>query len=703
MDVHPFDQTGSFEGAHAARCAAHRSCRQHWLGGRDNRGRIARIRRHGATQGQPEAFRRTLDLPAAVRCPALHDGEGHRLCRDRPGRPGRLAHAAGEWRVQLDVQRRGTGPDQGLCRPRVPRPAGGTLHAAHRSGRRCRLSKPHLLFRQPQRYGPAGRHGQCRGWAQAHPRTCREARRGAGDGAAQLQGRSSRLPVRPLCVGCRAVPAARLGQFRPALRHLPHADHGGRHHRHHRQASRLLQALPHRRRARPERDRRPAGAPLSSHLSRDPRHRFQGVSGAGIHACSARSRCLIARGDPPRHCCWLGNQWRLGGEGADREGPEGPDAGTRAQHRARQGLRQRDEGGVGFPAPQPANAGDEGRLPGADARLRPGREPGRNVGQRTGIALHRDQALRLVPWLPRRWSFLDVGAAELSLLRSGFRGQPQGRHRHRLADPLRRHRAVVRPRGEVRRHRRHARRTGRAAGRRVPAADSPEHRREGCGRAHQEGLRRNAAHDPLAHCQHHPADARAGARELPVPQQVHPGLSLRCLFLDPGGDAASGDEDRQSDLAAVLDRQGSALRQGPQARARRGGHRCRDRADLPVHGQGHFPQCIVVQLDVAADEFGHRRLGRRAGLFVRRVGAQRDGPSFRGRCLGPGRGLRRQVLLRPPSLRLLHSAVPQRRGRQAWLPARVRLPGRCQPHRMVARDRRAQHRCRSEGGTDRAG
>lgn len=92
-----------------------------------------------------------------------------------------------------------------------------------------------------------------------------------------------------------------------------------------------------------------------------------------------------------------------------------------------------------------------------------------------------------------------------------------------------------------------------------------------------------------------------------------------------------------------------------------------------------------------------------AGLFVRRVGAQRDGPSFRGRRLGPGRGLRRQVLLRPPSLRLLHSAVPQRRGRQARLPARVRLPGRCQPHRMVARDRRAQYRCRSEGGTDRAG
>ncbi|KAG1270234.1 hypothetical protein G6F65_013268 [Rhizopus arrhizus] len=101
--------------------------------------------------------------------------------------------------------------------------------------------------------------------------------------------------------------------------------------------------------------------------------------------------------------------------------------------------------------------------------------------------------------------------------------------------------------------------TGRVAGRRVPAADSLEHRREGCGRADQDGLRRNAPYDPLAHRQHHQAAARAGARQLPVPQQVHPGLSLRCLFLDPGGDATGGDEDRQSDVAAVLDRQGSAL------------------------------------------------------------------------------------------------------------------------------------------------
>jgi choline dehydrogenase-like flavoprotein len=92
-----------------------------------------------------------------------------------------------------------------------------------------------------------------------------------------------------------------------------------------------------------------------------------------------------------------------------------------------------------------------------------------------------------------------------------------------------------------------------------------------------------------------------------------------------------------------------------------------------------------------------------AGFFVGRAGAQRDGPSFRCGRLGPGRGLRRQVLLRPPSLRFLHSALPQRRGRQARLPARVRLPGRCQPHRLVARDRRAEHRCRPEGGADRAG
>ena len=94
--------------------------------------------------------------------------------------------------------------------------------------------------------------------------------------------------------------------------------------------------------------------------------------------------------------------------------------------------------------------------------------------EREGVALHRGQAVRLVPRLSRRRPLAHLGPAELSAERPRLRGQREGRHRDRLADPLRRPRAVVRPRRAARRHRRIGRRAAAAARRPVPAGDAAQ-------------------------------------------------------------------------------------------------------------------------------------------------------------------------------------------------------------------------------------
>ncbi len=99
------------------------------------------------------------------------------------------------------------------------------------------------------------------------------------------------------------------------------------------------------------------------------------------------------------------------------------------------------------------------------------------VGQRAGIAVHRDQAVRLVPRLSRRRPLAALGAAELSLERFRLRGQRSRRHRDRLAGALRGARAVVRLRRATRRHQRLARGHGSAAGRPVPAGHAAQLRR----------------------------------------------------------------------------------------------------------------------------------------------------------------------------------------------------------------------------------
>ena len=99
-----------------------------------------------------------------------------------------------------------------------------------------------------------------------------------------------------------------------------------------------------------------------------------------------------------------------------------------------------------------------------------------------GSALRVDA--RLSPGRP-----LDhVGPPDLSHERFRFRRQPQGRPWHRLADSIRRHFAVVRPRRNVRRNFRRERRTRAIAGWAVPAADGAQLRRNGIQEADRRGI-----------------------------------------------------------------------------------------------------------------------------------------------------------------------------------------------------------------------
>ena len=134
---------------------------------------------------------------------------------------------------------------------------------------------------------------------------------------------------------------------------------------------------------------------------------------------------------------------------------------------------------VGVSASRRPHARAGRRVPGPQARLPAQREEPRLVGQRAGVAVHRGQALRLVSRLSRRRPLAHLGPPELSPQRPRLRGQREGGHRHRLADPLRRPRAVVRPRRAARRHLRIDRRAAAAARRPVPAGDAAQRRRGG--------------------------------------------------------------------------------------------------------------------------------------------------------------------------------------------------------------------------------
>ncbi len=85
-----------------------------------------------------------------------------------------------------------------------------------------------------------------------------------------------------------------------------------------------------------------------------------------------------------RDCRRIGHLRRMGRQGAHREGPARPAARARPQRRAHQGLRQRDQGAVGVPAPRRTHESDGRAVPGAQARLPAEREEPRLLGVRQG-------------------------------------------------------------------------------------------------------------------------------------------------------------------------------------------------------------------------------------------------------------------------------------------------------------------------------
>ena len=236
-----------------------------------------------------------------------------------------------------------------------------------------------------------------------------------------------------------------------------------------------------------------------------------------------------------------------------------------------------------------------------------------------------------------RWSDFD------------FEANAQGRHRHRLADPLRRHRALVRPRRAARRHRRLARRAAAASRRRSSSPPMPLNCGEElvAGRA-DEAVRRQAAHHPRPHRQPHPG-ARRAARACQYRNACWLGCPYGAYFSTQSSTLPAAVKTGTPDAQAVRDRQRSALRQGHEARDRRARARRRDEPDDRLHGEGRLPLRVDAQLDVAAHALGHRRVARRARQQLRRARPQPHGPPLPLRRGGQARGAGGQVLLRPAS------------------------------------------------------
>ncbi len=175
------------------------------------------------------------------------------------------------------------------------------------------------------------------------------------------------------------------------------------------------------------------------------------------------------------------------------------------------------------------------------------------------MPVYRGKTLRLVPRLSRRRQIADVGSPELPLERLRFRGQRPGRHCHRLAHPLRGHRAVVRLCGDFRGHQRLAGRLAATARRQIPAAHGNEYRRKGRGGPPQ-GKIRKSPHDYRSRGQ--PDGTAQRARQLPVPQPVQPRLPVRRLFQHAIGHFARRRRHRQPHAATLLHRQPDFIRQG---------------------------------------------------------------------------------------------------------------------------------------------
>ncbi len=132
--------------------------------------------------------------------------------------------------------------------------------------------------------------------------------------------------------------------------------------------------------------------------------------------------------------------------------------------------------------------------------------------QRESVHQSRRRAVPLVPRPAGRRTLDHVGPPGLSLERPRFHGEREGRPRQRLADPLRRHRALVLARRALHRHHRRARRAVAAPRRRVPPADADDVRRAGRAAEDPQGVRRRARHDDRPRGDSHEGSQRPRSR-----------------------------------------------------------------------------------------------------------------------------------------------------------------------------------------------
>ena len=199
------------------------------------------------------------------------------------------------------------------------------------------------------------------------------------------------------------------------------------------------------------------------------------------------------------------------------------------------------------------------------------------------------------------------GRQSYRLERLRLRGEREGRHRHRLADSLRGHRAVVRSRRAARRHRGLARRTAAAAGRPVPARDAAQLRR---------GARRGAAD---ASCS---ADGVASFPAVSQPDASRSEGRAACQYRDAcwlGCPYGAYFSTQSSTLPAAAKTGSLTLKPFSivsevlydRDRKRATGVRVLDAVTEPddrLQGARHLPLRVDAQLDVAAHALGHRRV-----------------------------------------------------------------------------------------------
>ena len=250
----------------------------------------------------------------------------------------------------------------------------------------------------------------------------------------------------------------------------------------------------------------------------------------------------------------------LGRQGAHRARPARAAARARQERRARQGLHERAQGALGVSASRRPHARDGRRLPRPQARLSAEREEASTGGSTRQESPYTE--VKRFDW----YRGYHVGGRSLTWGRQSYRhsdldfeaNAKEGIAR-RLADPLRRHRAVVRPRRAPRRHRRIGRRPAAAARRPVPTGDAAQLRRSrqlraGC-REQFEGTRRIIPGRAANLTQ--PLGTSRAAASTATPAAW---LPVRRVLQHAVLDAAGGDGDRPADAQDSRDRDRRGLR-----------------------------------------------------------------------------------------------------------------------------------------------